>query len=255
MVREAKTYPPAQLEVLRWTVRFGAVTAEALAHREGWTVPWARARMRTAERAGLVSRRRPLSEAPALYTATPRGLRACGLSGFGPCRVSVANAPHAIACSRAAAALERGYPDHRVTGERELRREEHECGSALASASLGRGAGGTAVLHRPDLVLWPERSPDSLPIAVEVELTVKAPSRLLEICRAWARCRCVAGVLYLTSAEVQRPLARAIDRVGASDRIVPVSLDALAPPEAAAGASAASTVPIDAYVHGGGSTI
>ena len=85
-----------------------------------------------------------------------------------------------------------------------------------------------------------------LPVAVEVELTVKAPRRLLEICLGWARCRCVAGTLYLAAPEVQRPLARAIERAQAGERIVVVTLDALIHSDGPAKASAVSTVPADA---------
>jgi hypothetical protein len=73
-----------------------------------------------------------------------------------------------------------------------------------------------------------------LPVAVEVELTVKAPRRLVEICRGWARCRQVAGVLYLTTDPVQRALERAIEETRAGDRIVAVPLSALLPRGAAA---------------------
>jgi hypothetical protein len=139
----------------------------------------------------------------------------------------VAGAPHAIACARVAAALECAYPDHSVMGERELRREERACGASLASARLGEGSDGAPLLHRPDLVLWPEDPREPLPVAVEVELTIKAPRRLREICRAWARCRCVAGTLYLAAPEVQSPLARAIDAARAGERIALVAIDAL----------------------------
>ncbi len=245
MIRASKTYSPEQLAILRWTARLGAVTAEALAQHEGRTLASARARLLAAERAGLLCRRRVLADAPALYTLTRAGLRASGLRGVEPCRVSVSGAPHAIACAWVAAALERAYPDHEVMGERELRQEERESGAQLASACLGAGPDGP-LLHRPDLVLWPQDSQGRLPVAVEVELTVKAPLRLLEICRAWARCRCVAGTLYLAAAEVQRPLARAIERAQAGERIVVVALDALggwehAAPAAAPPAPAAAT--------------
>jgi hypothetical protein len=246
MVRPSNTHSPERLAILRWTVRFGAVTPEALAQHGGWTLASARARLLAAERAGLLRGRRVLAGAPALYTATPAGVRASGLSGFEPCRISVANAPHAIECARVASALERAYPDHRVMGERELRRDEREAGTALASACLGHGPGGVPLLHRPDLVLWPEDPCEQLPVAVEVELTVKAPRRLLEICRAWARCRCVAGTLYLASEPVQSPLARAIERAQAGERIARVGLDALVSSEQPAGAAAANTVPSDA---------
>jgi hypothetical protein len=62
---------------------------------------------------------------------------------------------------------------------------------------------------------------------VEVELTVKSPQRLTEICRAWARSRQVSGVLYLSAPGVERPLARAIETAQTGERIVVVPLDAL----------------------------
>src|SRR5207237_5477139 len=121
------------------------------------------------------------------------------LDGLQPCRVSPANALHLIACAAVAAGLERCYPDHSVMGERELRRQERARGAPLASARVGSGPAGEQPLHRPDLVLWPAAAGGGLPVAVEVELAVKAPRRLAAICRGWARCREVAGVLYLAT--------------------------------------------------------
>ncbi|HTU78787.1 MAG TPA: hypothetical protein VMF09_08515 [Solirubrobacteraceae bacterium] len=232
-----------QLAILRWTAGLGAVTAEALAHRGGLTLASARSRLASAERAGMLRRSRLLAAAPALYTATPAGLRACGARGFQPCRVSVANAPHAIACAAAAAALERAYPDHRLMGEPELRHDEREAGAALASAQVGEGPRGAQLLHRPDLVLWPDGPHELLPVAIEVELTVKAPQRLLAICMAWARCRCVAGTVYLAAAGVQRPLARAIERAGANERIALVPVDVVAVAQEGAKRALARSIP------------
>jgi hypothetical protein len=221
------TLSSERVEILRWTARIGAVTAEALAERTDATLPSARARLLAAERAQLVSRQRPLTGQPALYTVTPAGMRISGLRGLDPCRVSAANAAHLIACARVAAALERCYPGHRVLGERELRRDEHEHGVELASARLCPKPDGTRQLHRPDLVLWPDAAVEDLPVAVEVELTVKAPRRLAGICRAWARCRGVAGVLYLVAPQVRGALERAVAQAQAGERIVVVALDAL----------------------------
>ena len=246
MTKSNRTHSPRRLATVRWTARLGAVTAQALAVHDSCTIASARGHLLGAERAGLLSRRQLLAQAPALYTATAAGLRACGMRGLEPCRVSVSNAPHAIACARAAAALERAYPDHEVTGERELRRDERERATALASARLGSAPDGSPLLHRPDLVLWPQFSPERLPIAVEVELTVKAPRRLLEICRAWARCRCVAGTLYLAAPEVHRPLARAIEGAHADQRIVVVALDALMDVQSSADCPSTNTVPVGA---------
>lgn len=218
---------PARVAVLQWVCRMGAVTAEALAQREGSTVASARARLLAAERDRLLRRVRPLAGRPALYTVTSGGMRASGLRGLDRCRVSSSNALHLITCAWVAAALECCYADHRVLGERELRRDEREHGAPLASARLGTRPDGALLLHRPDLVLWPNGPQRALPVAVEVELTVKAPRRLAEICLAWARCRCVAGVLYLTTPEVAPALERACRRAQAGERMVAVSLDVL----------------------------
>jgi hypothetical protein len=239
--REVIARSSGRAALLNWAARIGAVTAEALAQRGSSTVVAARARLLAAERAGLLARHRPLAGRPALYTVTRAGLRAIGSQGLDPCRVSASNAAHLIACAGAAAALERAYPDHRIVGERELRRDERAWGGALASAPLGRHPDGSLRLHRPDLALWPWSPPNSPPIAVEVELTVKAPRRLFEICRAWARCRNVAGVLYLVSPQVERPLRKAIADASASERIVAVPLEALAGREGV-GATASKTI-------------
>ncbi len=227
MFRAGHTLTPEREEIVRWTARMGAVTAEALAHRDHTSVASARARLLAAGRAGLLSRRRPLAGEPALYTVTRAGLNACGERGLDPCRVSASNALHCIVCAEVAAALEHCYPDHDLLGERELRRDERELGRPLASAHLGLGPAGAPLLHRPDLVLLPSRPCEQLPIAVEVELTVKAPRRLAGICLAWARCRSVAGVLYLVPGEVERALERAIETARAGERIAVVQLEAL----------------------------
>jgi hypothetical protein len=240
MTRTNKRYPQGRVATMQWVARLGAVTAEALADHDGSTVAAARGRLAAGARDGLLAGSRPLAGQPTLYAVTRAGVRASGLHGLDSCRISTANAQHAIVCSRVAAALERCYPEHRVLGERELRRDERDCGAPLASARVGLRPDGGALLHRPDLVLWPAGTPgaseeisqldapdDPRPIAVEVELTVKAPQRLLEICRAWARARCVAGVLYLCSPEAGRALHRAIENAQAETRIVVVELESL----------------------------
>jgi hypothetical protein len=69
-------------------------------------------------------------------------------------------------------------------------------------------------------------------VVVEVELTVKAPRRLVEICRAWAYCRTVAGVLYLAPKDVEQALLRAVEQAGAHDQVIVVPLNSLAGLEA-----------------------
>lgn len=214
-------FTPEQIDLMHWTASLGAITAEALALRMDITPASARGRLSAAVRRGLLARRCLLVEAPALYTITRAGLRACGAYGIDPCRLSASGAHHAILCAEVAAALERCYPDHRLVGERELRRDERDLGRPLASARLAANR-----LHYPDLVLWPE-APGALPVAVEVELTIKAPRRLANICRAWARCPTVSGVLYLAPNHVERALERAIEKAHAEERVVVLPLGAL----------------------------
>lgn len=218
----------ARAELLRWTAGLGAITAPALAIRWQISIDSARARLCAAERRGLLARHRPLTDQPSLYTITRSGLRAIAARGLDPARVSAAGAAHLIECACAAALLEHRYPDHRVAGERELRRAERERGHALASAELGADGHSPTSRHRPDLVLWPRDPHAASPVAIEVELTIKAPARLLSICRAWARARCVAGVIYLVAPDVERALLSAVERARAEEQIAIVPLEALA---------------------------
>jgi hypothetical protein len=212
--------------IIGWAARMGAVTAEAVAVREELAVASARSRLSAAAREGLLSRCRPLAGKASLYAITSSGLRFTGLRGLGPCRVSASNAAHLMACAQVAAMLERRYPDHRVLGERELREIEGHDGAVSAGVLVRGGRAGLALRHRPDLVLWPADD-ECQPVAVEVELTVKAPDRLAGICRSWARSRHVAGVLYLVPASVEAAVKRAIAAVDAEDRVLVAHLDAL----------------------------
>lgn len=231
-IRSKRSHSEQPLALVRWTAGLGAVTAEALACREDISLTAARARLRRAVAGGLLCASKPLHERPALYTATRAGMRAAGCDLEG-CRVGPSSARHLISCAAIAAGLERCYPEHSVQGERELRRREREHHRRLASVLLPPGRAGGALTHCPDLVLWPRKSlASSLPLAVEVELTVKSPRRLQAICRAWARCDLVAGVLYLAAAEVELPLRRAIQRAQASSRVLVLPLQSVPGPRA-----------------------
>jgi hypothetical protein len=101
-----------------------------------------------------------------------------------------------------------------VHGERELRAVEREAGRLIASAPIGTDG---RQLHRPDLALQPyDGSPA---FAVEVELSVKTQRRLEEICRAWARARHLAGVVYYAAPAALRALERAVAATYAHERI------------------------------------
>jgi hypothetical protein len=200
-----------QQRMLAWAYSIGAVSADALARREGWTVSSAQGRLLSAQRAGLLERSRPLAAVPSLYAPTREGMRAIGLRPHRPASVTAANAQHASCCAEVAVALERSYAGHRAIGEAELR----------------RASGQWARLHNPDLLLLDPRG--GPPLAVEVELTLKSPARLRRIFTAWARCRLVAGVLYVAPEQLHRPLQRAIAHAHAERRVALVELSSLVP--------------------------
>lgn len=223
---EAAGGDAATASILAWLARIGAGSAEQLAAGCGLTARVTAARLRALEHADAVRSQRLLHTAPALYTLTRRGLRVAGRPELDPVAVSVPGFAHLLAVGRVAVALER--EGREVGGERELRAFERLEGRPLASAEIGLARDGTVALHRPDLVCWE----GGRPVAIEVELTVKAPVRLATIVRGWARSRLVGGVVYYATPSAARALARAIRDENASQRVVVVPL---APAPAPAG--------------------
>lgn len=210
--------------LLRWAAGLGAVEARALAVRDGIGLESARSRLAAAERAGVMRSWRLLADQPPLYTVTRAGLRACGRGELAAARLSAGGAAHGAACCRVAVMLEAAYSRHRVLGEADVRAAARSGLGRIPTPMLPAGGAGDARSHRPDLVLVAEQATGDLPIAVEVELTVKAPERLASICLAWARERTVGGVLYFAAEPALSPLARAVDRADAHGRVVVVPL-------------------------------
>jgi hypothetical protein len=205
--------------ILDWLARIGPGTQDELAAASGLAVRATRARLAATDTAGLTRSSRLLHASPALHVITRRGLSVVGRPELEPTAISAAGFAHLVAVARVASALDAA--GHRVGGERELRAFERAEGRALASAEVGMARDGGIALHRPDLVLWGA----ALPIAVEVELTVKAPERLAAIVRGWARSRITSGVLYYATPSAARALARAVRSESADRRVVALGLD------------------------------
>lgn len=178
--------------LVAWVGVMGAVSAHDVMARLGVGRTVAYRRLRALLESGLLSRVRLVYGQAALYVATRDGLAWAGLSHVEPARVGVATTRHWAVCARLAVALERDEGIV-VWGEPRLRAAELNAGHMIASAQLGELPAGRPRLRRPDLVLFP---PDALPVAIEVELSVKGSRRLAGICRAWARCRLVSNVRY-----------------------------------------------------------
>jgi hypothetical protein len=227
--------PTTQHAILDWIARIGAAAATDVSDRFGLTPAQARARLQAGQRAGTIDSVRLLHGHPALYVATAAGLRAAGLADLPRCRVSPGGFAHLREVARAAVALERACPGLAVVGERELRRWESDAGRWLASADAGRGPDGLPARHRPDLVLWPADDsghPGPRAVAIEVELTVKAPRRLALIVRGWARTRLVGAVVYYATPAAARALSRAIDdeQAGEAVHVLPLGKIGRLPP-------------------------
>ena len=208
--------------VVAWVALIGAVSARDVMARFGVGRTVAYRRLARLVDYGLVTRSRLVYGQPALYTVTRDGLAWAGLSQLDPARVGVATTRHWALCARLAVEVERAERCE-VWGEPRLRAAELEAGAAVASARLGDLPDGRPRLRRPDLVLFP---PDTaLPVAVEVELSVKAARRLEQICRAWARCGLVSEVRYYAPAHVGRAVSRAVSVAHAGDVIRVLSIE------------------------------
>ncbi len=210
--------------MIAWVHGVGATTPEALAVWDGLSVAGAKERLDEAAGLELLEKHSVLVGYSDLYTPTRAGRKlarkhadAGGYTypeGLRPAGVTIREARHTIACVSVAAALERRYPDHRIISERELHRDESQRGRRLASVNVRRG--GETRSHFPDIVIWPPAPPGEpppLPIAVEVELTVKWKEELTTICRGWARGGHLGGVVYY--AETTRVEAKLLDVVEA----------------------------------------
>lgn len=202
-------------QIVRWVARMGAVTLAHLRARFelGRTVAYRRIAACVA--AGLLERVETLRGQPALIRATRRGLRFTGVD-LRVAQVRPELVGHWIVCGDVALLLDAEFGQGAVLSEREIRALERDQGQPLASAVVGESPDGSEILHRPDLAV---RS-DGHWVAVEVELTPKAPERLAAIVRAWRRARWVAAVRYYVRPGTTSPgLARAVRATHSEERV------------------------------------
>jgi hypothetical protein len=92
---------------------------------------------------------------------------------------------------------------------------ESEHDKLIASAQVGQQASG-AKLHRPDILLT---CTAGLVVPIEVELSTKSASRIMTICRGWARARHVDTVYYLAAPGPRCAVERAVNATKSADRI------------------------------------
>jgi len=219
---EADVVTDRDRSVVAWVAVLGAVSARDVMARYGVGRTVGYRRLAALVDHGLLARARLVYGQPALYVATTDGVAFAGLGELDLARVNEASVRHWALCARLAVVLEQRERCE-VWGEPRLRAAERQAGEPVASALRGTLPDGRPRLRRPDLVLFP---PDpALPVAVEVELSVKPAGRLQAICRAWARCRLVSEVRYYAPPHVGRAVSRAVSVVHAHDTIRILSLD------------------------------
>lgn len=202
-------------ELVGWVGRLGAVEVRHVQERCGVGRSVAYGLVARLVEAGLLERLALLRGEPALIRATDEGLGFAGL-GLSVATIRLGELRHWIACADVALWAEGKYGPDAVISERELRFTEQLEGKPIASAVTGELPDGRPRLHRPDLVI----SVGERPMAIEVELTPKAPSRLRAIVKAWRRARHVQRVIYLCPhGPTQRAVLNAVRRTHGLDRI------------------------------------
>lgn len=202
-------------ELVAFVARLGVVQIAHVMAAMGCGRTAAYRRVAVLAEAGLVERLALLRGEPSLIRATRAGLRHVGLDALGIAVVRPGGADHWLRCADVALRLEEEFgAGGRVLAERELMLAERVEGRPLAGAPITQH--GREGLHRPDLAVLA----GSRTIAVEVELSIKAPRRLDAIMRAWRRASHVGEVRYLCgSPGVRRAVERAVAATYAEGKV------------------------------------
>ena len=213
-------------ELVHFVGRFGIVSIDHVAAEFGISHTAAYRRVGRCIESGLVERLSVLRDEPSVLRATRGGLRYAGLE-MRVASVSPATVTHALRCATVAQRhLNASGKGDRILTERELRLAERDAEEPIARAKFPfvGSRGGRPRWHTPDLVVLKGGETH----AFEVELTPKAPRRLLDIMEAWEFSPWVDQVIYLcapgrTLAAVKRAVAL---RQGVADRVHVVELPA-----------------------------
>jgi hypothetical protein len=203
-------------ELVGWIARMGAVEIGHVQKRFGTCRSVSYEVVGRLVEAGLIERVATLPGDPTLLSTTPQGIAYAGL-GLPTARVGAGQVDHWVACADVAIWAERRWGRDSLLSERELRFAEVDAPRPIASAIVGELPDGRPMLHRPDLVVLD----DGRTMAIEVELTPKAPRRLERIVRSWRRARHVDQILYLVPpGPTQRAVERAVVATRAQERVV-----------------------------------
>lgn len=204
------------IDILRWTGRWRAVTAPQLARefdrRDGTRrLEIYERRLRALHTLGLTDHARMLADHPTVHWLTRAGMRASGLTGAVPAP-RLAELHHDLALVDLAHHVTLRQPDHEVLTETEIRRTEPGPVSDPAAAlraeleiGVTRGTGGRGV---PDLASIP---PAGGVWVHELERSRKPGPRLERLMLAYVWSEHITGAVYWTSPPLTAAVRRCAD--------------------------------------------
>lgn len=203
-------------ELVALVARHGAIRMEQVQRGMGAGRSVTYRRFGRCEAAGLVERLSIPGIGPVLH-ATRDGIRYARLP-LPVATVSAGSVEHMLRCASVAILASEHYGRDNVLTEREIAAAEALEERPIASAEVGSFRGAPK-MHRADLAILREEGT----IAIEVELTPKAPRRLEGLIRAW-RMAIGSGVLaevhYLCAAgQTRRAVERAVANAQAQEFI------------------------------------
>ena len=213
---ERETISFRDLQVLDFICRFGVVNRTAVQWWAGTGRSVTLDRERRLRESGLIEVHPPIGRSGPMLAVTSPGLRLADCRELGPVRASVWTANHSIVCAQVAAWLEGGGVGDTILSEREMLAEERRLGGRFYSAKRSYPDPGW---HRPDLYRLTLQDGEPQEYAIEVELTAKAPKRLVKIIDAWEGHKLGEkspdAIIYLCPPKVAPHVERAVEKSGA----------------------------------------
>ncbi len=212
---------PRDLQMLRFIGRYRYVTYPQIVQRFGIPVASLRRRMPKLQREGLVT---PLRGGPTTYTlwrVTEEGAAIAGLMIDPPRKIAWSHVAHTLGLADLGIQFEEA--GELVVTEAEIRASDTRAASgrmakvqaqghrAISGAPVfAVGASGRDGLHVPDMVLAREENPrfpgQPQSLAIELELTRKAPARIRQVLLAYRKAPNIGAVVYFTQDHLVRNL-------------------------------------------------
>lgn len=202
-------------ELVELVGRHGIVTVEQVMAVMGAGRTASYRRVAACVELGLLERLALLRDEPTVLRATRNGLNYVDL-GLPVASVTPGLVNHNLRCVDVALQLGRHFGHEQILTEREFTWRERAEGKEIASVDAGgeNGRSSRSRKHRADLAVLGEEGT----IAIEVELTAKAPTRLENLLLAWRRAHAeqvISAIYYFCApGTTMRAVERAITVTG-----------------------------------------